>query len=235
MNETKLIQSTDLAYWLGVMHSDGNFNRFISDNFVRYKIQLNVSKKSMPMMIKFKEISERLFQRKSKIFRIKNGFYKLYNFHIGVTEILNQMKELNVGLNNPPTPPNWITINKKFFGAYLAGLLDGDGTVRVKRKKYPQFGIRICGDKKQKFLGNLVSRHLKCNTWFELQHSHAFLNGRKINGKGYALEFHLSSKNYKFIENFVIPHMSLTYKINKMKEFILNNTEKWARGDLNPN
>ncbi len=67
--ELKVEPSEDLAYWIGVVQSDGCFYKYIERGRRkhRYLISLDVSKKSVPMLIKFVKLSEDLFKRKVSI------------------------------------------------------------------------------------------------------------------------------------------------------------------------
>jgi len=129
--------------------------------------------------------------------------------------------KLKIKLSKPPTPPNWILNSNKFFGAYLAAIIDGDGGVRIKRYKYPQCVIRIISGEFPHKLSKAVERILRCSIYSEYRERTTFIGNRKISGKSYTLEFNITKKNIGFVKNFILPHIVSSHKSDKIKEFLI--------------
>ena len=107
-----------------------------------------------------------------------------------------------------------------FFGAYLAGVIDGDGDIRLKIPQYPQCVIRInSGFYAENLLYSLKSK-LNINTSILKQYNENTYEDRKISGYSYGLEFCVSSKNCDFFERYVLDNMSLFYKKDKITNHI---------------
>jgi len=217
----KIEASEELAYWMGVVQSDGCFS-IINRKYRKesgYGISLGVGKKSLPMLYKFKELCKILFNRDSKINKSKNR--ESWNFKIGVKRLLPQFENLDISFKDPPKPPNLCINNPELFGAYLAGIIDGDGSIRIKRKKYPQCMIKITSGKSQNELAEFIRRFLTCAVSITFFEEERILNERVIHGKWYELEFLTSSKNYKFIKMHVLPNLTIPHKKERLKEYIM--------------
>jgi len=143
-----------------------------------------------------------------------------------VNTLLDTFKFFDIKFGNPPRPPKWMSQNLQFFGAYLAGLIDGDGDIRVKRKRYPQCVIRISSGKKQTELSNIIRKLINCSVSITRIEKDKILYGRKIHGICFSLEFYVSSKNYKFAKRFIIPHLTLKHKQEKLQKYI---DSRWPR------
>jgi len=210
----KISESKELAYWVGVAQSDGHLSTYGNNR----RVMIGVREKSLPMLKKFQMLSGILLDKYAKIYKDKGGNYV---FAIGVKKIMSSIRSLNITFGDPPKPPTWALTKNQYFGAYLAGLIDGDGDVRVKRKKYPQCVIRINSGKKQEKLKNCIEKIIKCSASTKQRYKEKILDGRKICGSFYELEFYVSSKNYKFVKNFITPNLQLIYKKEKIMNFIL--------------
>ncbi|MAF99216.1 MAG: hypothetical protein CMH61_01255 [Nanoarchaeota archaeon] len=57
----------------------------------------------------------------------------------------------------------------------------------------------------------------------------SFLNGRKIEGIGHVIEFYVSPKNFDFFSNYVVPHIAIVRKREKIESYIKMRKEKSAR------
>jgi len=225
MKRNIIIQpSIELAYWVGAVQSDGSlkiYNERDRKN-PRYRISLGVSKKSLPMLIKFQRICKNVFNRNIKIFKSKTR--EIWNLNIRIKGLLELFHKLDIKFNKSFSPPKWCTEGPEFFGAYLAGIIDGDGNVTVKRKKYPQCLVRIFSGYREKKLANEIRRILGCCVSIYKKHKKRYFTkeNRVIDGTWFELHFLISSKNYKFIENFVLPNIMLPYKKERINNFIQN-------------
>jgi len=168
------------------------------------------------MLKRFIEISKKYLNRESAIFKDEIAVWEC---HIGVKKLLNLFKSLDIKFSDPPIPPYWLIKNSNLFGAYLAGLIDGDGDVRIKRQKYPQCVIRISSHKPQFELAEEIRKILKCKVSVSKR-------TKFIRKKWYTLEFYVSKKNYSFVQRFVIPFIELFYKADKLLNFINSKKNK---------
>lgn len=180
--------SKKLAYWVGVAQSDGYLKKYqnkISGN-VTCSLSFDVSESSLPMLKKVQELSSELFNRKASIFKRRTR--RMWTYHIGVNNLLSVFERLDIHLDRRPEPPAWCMEDPRFFGAYLAGLIDGDGDIRVKRKRYPQCVIRITSGREQLELANAIGKTLHCSVAITFRRRERILKGRKIRGTWYEAE-----------------------------------------------
>lgn len=136
--------------------------------------------------------------------------------------MLNTFSKLNIEFGDPPTPPNWVLRNSGLFGAYLAGIIDGDGSIRAINKYRPQMRIKVTSGKTQSELAKVIKERFSCWVKITKREKDSILKGRKIHGKFYELEFNVSGKNYKFIYKYILPHLALQYKKERLQSFIVN-------------
>ncbi len=210
-----------LAYWLGVMQSDGcMYVRKRPDVGDKNYITLGVGPKSIEMLEKFSQYCFDLFERSPKIFYDKINGNAL--FRMSAETLLEFFVSNKIEFSDPPKPPEFITSELKLFGAYLAGVIDGDGDIRIKRKKYPQCIIRITSGSPQVDLANSLREKLKCSVSITKYHRVSWLKERRIEGSWCSLEFCASKRNLAFIREFLIPHIAVSYKRQKLEKFIEN-------------
>jgi len=212
MKNISLQPSEELAYWIGVVQSDG----CLSKN----RISIGINNKSLSMLKKFAKISYSIFKTTNKITLRSRNEKNIRQFRFSIGKLLSSLKLLDVNFKDPPNPPFWCLHNYNFFGAYLAGVVDGDGNIRIKRKKYPQCAIRIISGKKQTELYYAIRKMLNCAVSITLFDEDRMLKGKKIHGKWFELEFLVSSKNLKFVKDFILPHLTIEHKRNKLKTYI---------------
>ncbi len=216
--------SEDLAYWVGVVQTDGYLKQFVNktrnNGRIQYYVKLGVVK-SIPMLEKFRKISMSIFGCRGSMWKYEKTNYIEYKF--GASKLLPLFKKLDIDFSDPPKPPRWCLKNSSFFGAYLAGVIDGDGDVRFGRPKYLQCKVRIWSGHPQKELQNSIEKVLKCSVnILRIEKKHSEIEGRAIFGGSWRIEFYVSKKNYNFIEKYLIRHLALEYKRNKIKYFISN-------------
>ena len=215
------IHSKELAYWIGLVQADGSLKRYKvkRNGRIEERIQLDLNAKANILLKKFQEVNQTIFQRSSKIWKIKKS--GIWTSHIGVKRLLLLFDRLDIRFSDPPTPPSWVLKNHSFFGAYLAGVIDGDGDIRIKRPKYPQCVIRITSGASQNELKEAIKRILKCSVSItENQREVYYVKEKRIiKGKSFRLEFLVSKKNINFIIKYVLPFLSLSYKREKILNF----------------
>jgi len=221
--------SEKLAYWVGVAQSDGYLKKYRSKatKNVLYLLSLDVSEPSLLMLRRFQVLSSELFNRNASIF--KRGTRHVWSYHIGIGKLLPIFEKLDISFGRQPRQPSWCKGEPEFLGAYLAGLIDGDGDVRIKRSRYPQCVIRITSGFRQSELAKAIRETLQCSVAITFRKGERVLKGRKIHGTWYEMEFYVSLKNHEFIEQFVLPHLMLPYKKVKLETFI---DSKWSRGNV---
>ena len=131
-------------------------------------------------------------------------------------------KSLDINFQDPPKPPSWVKEKINLFGSYLAGIIDGDGDVRIKRRKYPQYMVRITSGSEQTDLTVNIEKFLRCSTTITKRTRKSFYakENRYIHGTSYSLEFLISSKNIEFVKRFILPYINLSRKHNRIKNFI---------------
>lgn len=185
----------------------------------RHDVSLIVSEKSLPMLLKFRELSRELFKRNSKIWKLSKGNY--WGMHIRVNNLLRIFEDADINFGDPPIPSHWIMKNDGFFGAYLAGVIDGDGNADIKRPKYPQLLIRITSGKSQTFLAKAIKQKLNCSVNIYHRVADKILRNQKIHGEWFELHFLVSSKNYKFVKRYVLPHVEISHKKDLLEGFFM--------------
>jgi hypothetical protein len=205
-SELDIKPSEELAYWIGVVQTDGCLNVYHDKrrNKTCMRISVDVGKKSLPMLEKFRNISETNLGSKIRIYKCKNEVFKCT---LGAKKFTKIFKQLDINLSDPPTPPFWTLNNDEFFGAYLAGIIDGDGSINIIRQNL-KGRIRIFSQNKQDQLIKDIRNILNCS-----------VNTRFSNGC-YHLEFKISSKNYKFLKSFFLKHLTITHKRIKLENFL---------------
>lgn len=225
------LKNEELAYWIGLLQADGSLKRCgcRKNKKVYEMLTLELDVKDKVLVENFQKICKKFLKRNPKIFYRTRG---TWTCHIGVKRLQHLFKELDIHFSDPPIPPKWCIGSQRFFGAYLAGVIDGDGDIRIKRKKYPQCVIRIVSGTEQNKLAESIRRLLKCAVSITKRYRVSFFQRERrfISGVSFDLEFLVSSKNFIFIKNHVLPRINLPRKSTKLKEYI---AKRWVEQDLN--
>lgn len=217
----KLEPSEELAYWVGAVQTDGSFKTYFDKwkDFIRYKISFTVETKSLPMVERFRELSMMLFKRHGEVYRQKDR--EVWDYYIQVKGLLSVFDSLDIKFGDPPIPPKWVLEKPEFFGAYLAGLIDGDGTLCIlKFKGIDYCRIRIISGKEQVDLASSIRSILQCGVHTAYSESVSFLDGRQIIGHRYHLMFLVSKKTLDFFKQFVISWVQITHKREKLEKIV---------------
>lgn len=214
-----MIDEEKLAYWVGVAQTDGCLNKRKINGKIKISVDLGVNEKSMNMMNKFREYNFDLFGRNPVLFYNRKD--NIHVFRMGASKLLQFFKDNEIDFSDPPKPPKWVISNRKLFGAYLAGTIDGDGDVRIKGE-YPQCFVRISSGGKQDELRAAILENMGCGVHICKRSSVRNLNGREIRGTWFELEFCVSRKNMIFFKDFIVNHVAIDHKRNKLKKFIEN-------------
>ncbi len=223
----------DFAYWIGVVQSDGHFKRQIQRNGlrIRYLITLRIGKKSLPMLERFREISRELFLIKgsSYTYTTPEGF-KSWNYDFGCKNLIPIFEAFKINFREA-SPPGWVAQKDKLLGAYLAGVIDGDGDIRLTTRKNPQCLIRISSGEPLTNLTNIIRLKLQCGANIQKRVKKSRIAARTFTSTWCRTEFSVNKKNAYFIKHYLVNYLSLPHK----KEKILIKFEKWGgKRDLNP-
>lgn len=198
----------NVAYLIGVLNSDGYLYLFLDKKRNRkiYRLRIDVAGKSLPMIKKFEAIFNETFGKEVHVY--DNQRWNRYEFGTSINQLRSFFKPLENGEIYPI-----MKRNPELFGAYLAGIIDGDGHVQKKNnkdRKIPQMRIEICGP----------------NPLFEIKEGIERFTRSKVNfikNKGensYDTYFYVTGKNRYFLENFVIPHLALDYKKENLQKYL---------------
>ena len=163
--------------------------------------------------------------RKLKIIHEEINFYGTHIYSLGtnVNKLLPKFAALGIrkkGISNS------LAANKRLFCAYLAGLIDGDGDIRIKKPRYPQCEIRITAKKPSRRLNELIRKHLACGTRIQKLCGNSVIEGRPVFGSGCQQSFYVSSKNIRTFKKYVDPHICIKHKKSTLRKFY--RIKKWA-------
>lgn len=210
MEEIELEPSEELAYWIGAIQADGSLKLYKDKRLPYWKgtrISMHTSFKSREMIEKIKILSKSLFRRRGIIWTDKKDG-SLF-FHISVGKLLKTFKELDIQFGDPPKPPKWCSADVKIFGAYLAGVIDGDGSIR---KTGGKVRIKITSGSEQTELKKTIKELLDC--WVGI-----YSYKRDI-GSYCELEFDVRVKTLKFFRDCLIPKLVIERKRQRLSQFI---------------
>ncbi len=214
-----------LAYWTGLVQTDGSLHKKKRHREPKFKYYISMhttTEKSLPMLRRFQKLSEDLFDRCAGIFEGKRS----WDIKIGASKLLEFFEEWDIDLSDPPVPPQWSLDKDRIFGAYLAGVIDGDGDIRVKRPEYPQCAIRISSGDRQKRLRESLENMLGSKASVRKREEITRLpDNREKKTAWFVLEFYVSQKNYEFVKEFILPHITLDYKKQRLASFIQSEIE----------
>lgn len=148
------INSSDKAYFLGWLYTDGNLKKGKKEGFGT--VSLDITDKSIVESFKKYTKSEK------SIYTIKRpGFKTSYSLHFNNPKIWKDC--INLGL----TPKKTHTIKfpkllpKKYYRDFLRGVFEGDGTVAYGEKTQSKIVAIYCAN--EKFLINIQNKILKPN------------------------------------------------------------------------
>jgi hypothetical protein len=200
--------NNNVAYFLGVLHSDGciyTFNNKVT-NRKQIRINLGVGKRSIPMSKKFAQIFLSSFGRTVNIRKVPNK-----ESYVIQTSI-NRLWYLFKNWNNEKIPIE-IQKNKILFCTYLAGLIDGDGHIKIKNnidRILPQCRVRISSSHPLIPVGNLIKKYLNCAV-----HYYYVKTENSVDTC-----FYVSKKNIYDVKKYVIANMVLPHKIDRFNEYL---------------
>lgn len=205
----------EMAYLMGVFQSDGCLYLFRDHKRNKKAFRLNVcgNLKSLPMIIKFRDILCKYFDKRVSIEKREN----LFRIQTSINSILHYLSE--IGINSKSKFPEWVTSDIKSFSAYIAGIVDGDGNICIKRPLYPQCRIRITNDKFDPNLIYNIEKLFCCETNTRNVFSNVIIKGREVNGKVIDLDFYVSRKNVHIIKQFVYPFIQIVHKREALENY----------------
>jgi hypothetical protein len=185
---TKRLMKPEVCYWLGLVQSDGCFKKHYSNQHSRFHYIITLGMKDLEPVVLFQKITKDFWGRDVKIHKDNGPKYDSFYITLGVSRLLRYFSDMQLDFSDPPKPPDWVVNDIRLFGAYLAGIIDGDGSVRVKRPEYPQCLIKIISGKPQDILKVSIENMLNCKCYMEKQYREVELNGQLIKGTSYNLD-----------------------------------------------
>ncbi len=217
-NEIKI--DDNLSYLIGVLHSDGYIYCFNDrkKNKKYLRLRLAVAESSLRMAVKFQRI---LLNSLGKNVNIrKDRKRNLYTLETSVNRLGKTFQRWKEKI------PEEIKQDITLFGAYLGGLIDGDGHIKIKNnikdRIVPQCVIIIASSSPLEDVKRLVEKFFGCKVHFEYDHQ----------SRGVSTCFYVSNKNISLIESYVFGNLSLKHKIETLFKFF---EMKRACRDSNPN
>ncbi len=212
----------NIAYFIGVLNSDGYSEIIKLKDKIRHRIRVHVGEKSLPMIERLKEIFEIEFKRNVKIYSLGLNEYDTEEFYIELSfkKLLPLFEQFGI---KKGTVPSEVVITPRFLGSYMAGLIDGDGTTCIKRRdSYPQCVVRIIDGKKSEELEKLIEKLLKCECWIEPIKRGPTHFPTKNEIVGYRHCFYVSGKNKNIFKKLVLPHIQIKHKKDILTKFCEN-------------
>ena len=197
----------DVAYLMGVLQSDGCIYNFYDKKRKKMytRLILTVAPKSLPMAIRFQKILSQYFGITVNLRNIPNTHY--YRIQASINRLKDNFANLkNEHLLEP------VRCNISLFGAYLAGLIDGDGHIKIKNNHdriFPQCVVRISEDHPMYTVNYLLKKFFDCNSHFE----------KDANSRCIDTCFYISEKNIHLFYKYVYPHITLKHKIERLNTF----------------
>jgi hypothetical protein len=218
------LKCPEIAYFIGVVQTDGSFSVYnvkkYNKIYKRADFGIQGSIASLPMIVNFCRILDKYFDRRISISKVSRG---MYDAHTSINTLLSLFKKLEI-LPRRLSVPSWTRNDVKLFGSYLAGLIDGDGDVRVKRPKYPQYAIRISSEENPHALREIIAKFFKCGVHFKRYKKRGiFPDGRIVIGHCYELEFYITYKNILNIKRYILPYITIKHKKELIKKAIQAN------------
>jgi len=203
----------NIAYFIGVLHSDGCIY-FFNDkkrNRTQIRLILQIGTKSIPMALKFQKILFDSFNRTVNLRKLPGR--DAYKIQTSINKLWDIFQKWNTSI------PEEITTNACLFGAYMAGLIDGDGYVQIKNnikdRRVPQCVIKISSNEPLVQVRNLIRTHVGCEVYFEPDKRSKCIDTC----------FYISKKSIDFAREHILPNLAMPYKIQAVKKFILMKTE----------
>lgn len=198
----------ELAYFIGVLHSDGCIYRFEDKERKRVSMRLNltIASKSLPMAYEFQRILSSKFSRVVNVRKVPNK--NSYVIQTSINRLYPTLKNwINYAL------PQEIKSNVTLFGAYLGGLIDGDGHVKLKNnkdRKLKQVLVSITGPVKILNVKECIERF-----------TNSKVNFSKVKGANcFETYFYVTYKNSEFLFKRVMPHIQMSYKNERLRSHI---------------
>ena len=230
MNDSTENKSTikDFAYWIGVAQTDGHLHigKAKKSGVEVCFVVLNVGKKSIPMLNKFVYVSRNVFGVRGHLNSRLNHIGTLtYSYIFGCKRFVSNFETLQIDFKQV-IPPDWVLENNELFGAYLAGVIDGDGDTRISRIKYPQGYIRIySGHIIDKFV-KAIKRFLNCGVFIEKRVRVRKIGNYEFISHCFTIEFQVTYKNLDFFKKYVVDNIAIEYKRKVVENYIKYKEEK---------
>jgi len=214
------MKKPEVCYWLGLAQSDGYFKKHYVEQHSKFTHVITLSMKDLEPVVCFQRISKDFWGRDAKIHKDNRPNANSFYITIGVSRLLKYFSNMQLDFSDPPKPPKWIANDVRLFGAYIAGIIDGDGSVKVKRPQYPQCLVKISSGSPQNELKDTIEYLFNCRCSIMKQYREVMLNGNLIKGTCYNLEFCVSNKNIEIFQKYVLPWIQIPRKRDKITSFL---------------
>jgi hypothetical protein len=201
--------NSDLAYLLGVFQSDGCYWKFYNKkrNKLVHRLGFYGNEKSLPMLEKAQAVLKKEFGRNLAI-SMRNDKKNFY-IQTSINSDLEVFERL--GFLSPKShTPRWISKNEEIFFAYLAGMIDGDGNVCIKRPSYPQCRVTITSEFTLPELKVFIEKFLSCKVNYY----------KYKNRNAYNIDFYISSKNARKARENLYPNLTIKHKRDALNSFL---------------
>jgi hypothetical protein len=206
-------RSVELAYLVGALQGDGSF--YYDKANKQYVVRIEVNDRDF--IEQFYEFLKKVISPINvKIYKKRKS--KLMGVSLRAKKIVDFFRKHEVQNKYPPIPPQWISEDIKYFGSYLAGIIDSDGDVTTKRPKYPQCLVRITSGAPQKELKGMIIKYLNCGS--SIVKSDTFAKKWNVRVISWKTQFYISSKNFDLIEKYLLPYLAIERKREKVKKYI---------------
>lgn len=144
------ISRYDLFWWLGVLHTDCYVCR--KDGEIR-ELRLRVGENSLEMLIKWKIILDSLTGKSHRISEERHHDKRYDKNRISFCVRESSKTVINALIKGLP---DTIHMKKEGFGAYLAGIIDGDGCIQIRKRHFDKGFerlVKIVGESTGKLVG----------------------------------------------------------------------------------
>ena len=209
-----MISRSDLLWWLGALHTDCYI--WEKDNDIK-ELRLRVGKQSYEMLVKWKSVLEKMTGKshiiKKSTYLDKRSKKSNSYFEVRISSSILLKKVLQVlPTKSFKFDSNFVEwIKTMSLGPYLAGIIDGDGCIQI-RKRYFDSGyerlikIADCTSKKLLILQQLFLKESLPKGYITEYKNHS------------DLWIYINKRLDKWLKDNVAPHISISHKLQKIAQ-----------------
>jgi intein/homing endonuclease len=146
---------------------------------------------------------------------------KLFYIQTSINNDIDSFRKL--GFLSPKShTPEWVLRNDEIFLAYLAGMIDGDGNICIKRPAYPQCRITITSEFMLPKLKQYIEKFLSCKVSYY----------KYKNRNAYNLDFYISPKNFRLTKEKLYPNLTINHKRQVLNNFLIHNLYQHSNNNI---